>query len=171
MEFWKRVTIRFCFFVFGLWHWNWPFLFKRENVLDKDFVRRFLIEQKHTYEELFTEINARYQNPKGCSLRSVKRFCNHQEIRKRMPVSDDRISAALDRNTPVDFPSEKSFLLFFGENWCRVVLNCCVNVIGRNACELAWLTKLTKVIGRRLLDNFRWNIRSIRTKPLWSATA
>ena len=48
-----------------------------ENVLDKDFVRRFLTEQKHTYEELVTEIKARYPNLKGCSLRSVKRFCNH----------------------------------------------------------------------------------------------
>ena len=58
-----------------------------ENVLDKDFVRRFLIEQKHIYEELVSEIKARYPNLKGCSLRSVKRFCNHQGIRKRMPVS------------------------------------------------------------------------------------
>ena len=48
-----------------------------ENVLDKDFVGRFLIEQKHTHEELVTEIKARYPNLKGCSLRSVKRFCNH----------------------------------------------------------------------------------------------
>ena len=58
-----------------------------ENVLDKDFVRRFLIEQKHIYEELVSEIKARYPNLKGCSLRSVKRFCNHQGIRKRVPVS------------------------------------------------------------------------------------
>ena len=48
-----------------------------ENVLDKDFVGRFLIEQKHTHEELVTEIKARYPNLKGCTLRSVKRFCNH----------------------------------------------------------------------------------------------
>lgn len=36
-----------------------------KNVLDKDFVRWFLIEQKHTYKELVTEIKARYQNLKG----------------------------------------------------------------------------------------------------------
>ena len=35
-----------------------------ENVLDKDFVRRFLIEQKHTYEELVIEIKVRYPNRK-----------------------------------------------------------------------------------------------------------
>ena len=29
-----------------------------ENVFDKDFVRRFLIERKHTYEKLVTEIKA-----------------------------------------------------------------------------------------------------------------
>ena len=48
-----------------------------ENVLDKDFVRRFLIEQKHTYEELANEIKARHSNLKDCGLRSVKRFYNH----------------------------------------------------------------------------------------------
>ena len=36
-----------------------------ENVLDNDFVGRFLIEQKHTHEELVTEIKARYPNLKG----------------------------------------------------------------------------------------------------------
>ena len=45
-----------------------------EDVLDKDFVCRFLIEQKHTYGELVTEIKTRYMNVKGCSLRRVKRF-------------------------------------------------------------------------------------------------
>ena len=35
-----------------------------ENVLGKDFARQFLIEQKHTYEELVTYIKARYQNLK-----------------------------------------------------------------------------------------------------------
>ena len=44
-----------------------------ENVLDKDFVRRFLIEQKHTYEELVTEIKARYRNPKF-SIRKEDQF-------------------------------------------------------------------------------------------------
>ena len=63
-----------------------------ENVLDKDFVQRFLIEQKHTYEELVTEFKARHPNLKGCSLRSVKRFCNHQGIKKRMPVLDEALS-------------------------------------------------------------------------------
>ena len=86
-----------------------------ENVLNKDFVQRFLIEQENTYEELVTEIKARYPDLKGCSLRSVKRFCNHQGIRKRMPVLDEalKLSAALAKSAPLDFPSEKSFLLFF----------------------------------------------------------
>ena len=45
-----------------------------ENVLDKDLVRRFLIEQKHTYEELVIEFKARYPNLKSCSLQSFKRI-------------------------------------------------------------------------------------------------
>ena len=66
-----------------------------ENVLDKDFVRQLPIEQKHTYEELVTEIKARYPNPKGCSLRSVKRFCNHHGLGKRMPVSNGALDIAI----------------------------------------------------------------------------
>ena len=64
------------------------------NVVDKDFVRRFLIEKKHTYEELVTEFKARYPNLKGCSLRSVKIFCYHQGMRKRMPVSDEVLNCS-----------------------------------------------------------------------------
>ena len=45
-----------------------------ENILDKDLVRRFLIEQKHTYDELVIEIKARYPNLKSRSLRSFKRI-------------------------------------------------------------------------------------------------
>ena len=76
-----------------------------ENVLDKDFVRRFLIEQKHIYEELVSEIKARYPNLKGCSLRSVKSFCNHQGIRKECRFRMKRLSAALAKSAPLDFPS------------------------------------------------------------------
>ena len=66
-----------------------------EGVLDEDFVRCFLIQQKHTYEDLVVEINNRYPNLKGCSLRSVKRFCSHHGIRKRMPVCDEALDTAV----------------------------------------------------------------------------
>ena len=69
--------------------------------------------------------------------------------------------------------SSKLRVLGFRRNWmeirCRVVLKRCVNVIGRNACTLAWLTKWTKVIGRRLLDNLRWNISMSYELTLLSA--
>ena len=42
-----------------------------EDVLDKDFFSRSLTEQKHTFEELITEIKLQYPNLKGCSLRSI----------------------------------------------------------------------------------------------------
>ena len=67
--------------------------------------------------------------------------------------------------SPLNFVRLRSKLriLGFDNNWvenrCRVVLKRYVNVIGRNACALAWLTKKTEVIERRLLDNLRWNIR------------
>ena len=66
-----------------------------EGVLDKDFVRCFLTQQKHTYEDLVVEINNRYPNLKGCSLRSVKRFCSHYGIRKRMPVCDEALDTSV----------------------------------------------------------------------------
>ena len=85
-----------------------------ENVLDKDFVRRFLIEQKHTYEEPVTEIKARYPNLKGCSLQSVNRFCDHQGIRKRIPVSDEALKCRSRQERSSRLPVGKnSFLLFF----------------------------------------------------------
>ena len=37
-----------------------------EDVLDKNFVHRFLIVQKSNYEELDTEIKIRSPNLKGC---------------------------------------------------------------------------------------------------------
>ena len=125
MEFWKRITIRFCFFFFGLWYWNWQSLCKRENVLDQDFVRRVLIEQKHTYEGLVTEIKARYQNPKGCSLRSVKMFCNHQEIRKRMPVLDEALKVPLSLGALLLTSVGKKFSFIFCREWmpsCPITL-------------------------------------------------
>ena len=84
-----------------------------ENVLDKDFVRRFLIEQKHTYEEPVTEIKARYPNLKGCNLRSVKRFCNHQGIRKRIPVSDEALKCRSRQERSSRLPVGKNSFLFF----------------------------------------------------------
>ena len=119
MEFWKRITIRLgC------------------------FVCRFLIEQKHTYDKLANEIKARHSNLKGCSLRSVKRFYNHQGIRKRMPVSDEALKCRSRHEHSSRLPVGKVFFFstgieFFAENRCRVVLKRWVNVIGRNAYALA----------------------------------
>ena len=77
-----QVVFRFLFSVYGIETDNLYFggsiketkMSTLEDVLDRDFVRRFLVEQKHTYEELVSEIKARYLNLKRCILRSVKRF-------------------------------------------------------------------------------------------------
>jgi hypothetical protein len=44
-----------------------------ENILDEVFVRRFLIEENNSYEDLLEVIKNYYPNLRGCSLRSVKR--------------------------------------------------------------------------------------------------
>ena len=70
-----QVVFRFLFSVYGIESDNLYFggniketkMAALEDVLDRDFVRRFHVEQKHTYGELFSEIKARYPNLKGCS--------------------------------------------------------------------------------------------------------
>ena len=45
-----------------------------EDILDEVFVRRFLIEENNSYEDLLAVIKNRYPNLRGSSLRSVKSF-------------------------------------------------------------------------------------------------
>jgi len=67
-----------------------------ENILDE--VRRFLIEENNSYEvyeDLLVVIKNRYPNLRGCSLRSVKRFCTNHGIKKRMSVADGTVDIAI----------------------------------------------------------------------------
>ena len=66
-----------------------------ENTLDEVFVRRFLIEENNSYEDLLVVIKNRYPNLRGCSLRSVKRFCTNHGIKKRMSVADGTVDIAV----------------------------------------------------------------------------
>ena len=43
-----------------------------ENILEEVFVRRFLMEENNSYEDLLMVIKNRYPNLRVCSLRSVK---------------------------------------------------------------------------------------------------
>ena len=65
-----------------------------ENVLDEVFVRRFLIEENNSYEDLAV-IKNRYPNLRGCSLRSVKRFCSYHGIKKRISVANETVDIAV----------------------------------------------------------------------------
>lgn len=70
-----------------------------ENTLDEVFVRRFLIEENNSYEVyedlLVVMSKNRYPNLRGCSLRSVKRFCTNHGIKKRMSVADGTVDIAV----------------------------------------------------------------------------
>ena len=62
------------------------------------FVRRFLIEENNSYEvyeDLLMVIKNHYPNLRGCSLRSVKRFCTNHGIKKRMSVADGTVDIAV----------------------------------------------------------------------------
>ena len=62
-----------------------------ENILDEVFVRRFLMEENNSYEDLLVVIKNRYPNLRGCSVRSIKRFCSDHGIKKRMSVADGTV--------------------------------------------------------------------------------
>ena len=66
-----------------------------ENILDEVFVRRFLMEENNSYKDLLVVIKNRYPNLRGCSLRSIKRFCSDHGIKKRMSVADETIDIAV----------------------------------------------------------------------------
>ena len=53
-----------------------------ENSLDEVFVCRFqfLLEENNSYEDLLVVIKNRYPNLRGCSLRSIERFCSYHGI-------------------------------------------------------------------------------------------
>ena len=66
-----------------------------ENILDEVFVCRFLMEENNSYEDLLVVIKNRHPNLRGCSLRSIKRFCGYHGIKKRMPVAHGTIDIAV----------------------------------------------------------------------------
>ena len=69
-----------------------------ENILEEVFVRRFLMEENNSYEDLFVVIKNHYPNLRVCSLRTVKRFCSCHGIKnlnKRMSVADGTVDIAV----------------------------------------------------------------------------
>ena len=65
-----------------------------KNILEEVFVRRFLMEENISYEDLLVVIKNRYPNLRVCSLRTVKRFCSYHDIKKRMSVADGTVDVA-----------------------------------------------------------------------------
>ena len=59
------------------------------EILEPRFVERFLIEENNSYEDLVKEIKNQFPGVRGCSLRSMKRFCSHHGIKKQVSVSDN----------------------------------------------------------------------------------
>ena len=65
------------------------------NILDPEFVRFLLVDNNLNYSEILEEIKSHFPDFKGCSLRSLKRFCSQHGIKKQMPVSDEAIDVVV----------------------------------------------------------------------------
>ena len=61
------------------------------EILEPLFVERFLIEENNSYEVVVKEIKNQFSGVRGCSLRSVKRFCSQNGIKKQVSVSDNTL--------------------------------------------------------------------------------
>ena len=69
-----------------------------KNILEEVFVRRFLMKENNSYEDLLVVIKNRYPNLRVCSLRTVKRFCSYHGIKKLnkgMSVADGTVDIAV----------------------------------------------------------------------------
>ena len=66
-----------------------------EYILDEVFVLHLLMEENNSYEDLLMVIKNRYPNLRGCSLRSIKRFCSYHCVKKRMSVVNGTVEIAV----------------------------------------------------------------------------
>jgi len=56
---------------------------------------RKAIEENNSYEDLLAVVKNHYPNLRGCSLRSVKRFCSYHGIKKRISVANETVNIAV----------------------------------------------------------------------------
>ena len=61
----------------------------------EQFIRSFLSQRENTLEDLSDALMAAYPEQRGFSVRSIKRFCKDNGIRKRGLVSDERLDDAV----------------------------------------------------------------------------
>ena len=87
-------------------------------VLDPEFVRFHLVDKNLSYSEILEEIKSHFPDFKGCSLRSLKRFCSQHGIKKQMPVSNEATDVAV-RST-VSGVSYTVFIQGFQGKYCKV---------------------------------------------------
>ena len=65
------------------------------DIVDVEFVRTLLQEENRTLEEVAVILQQRFPGIRGYNLRSLKRFCQENNIRKRNNVSDVDLDAAV----------------------------------------------------------------------------
>ena len=93
------------------------------EILEPRFVERFLIEENNSYEDLVKEIKNQFPGVRGCSLRSVKRFCSPAARNQESSVSVRQyarscrairvFSSPGHRSTKIEFVKTFKFSFFF----------------------------------------------------------
>ena len=53
------------------------------------------MEENNSYKDLLVVIKNHCLNLRGCSLRSVKRFCSYHGIKKRLSIADGAVDIAV----------------------------------------------------------------------------
>ena len=105
-------------------------------------------------ESLLFDLNLHIKNSLLCSPASIHQLIKNDanpcvcsvcaRVKDYLHDSENWARSPFDRSNFVRLSSMLR-ILGFHSNWmeirCRVVLKRCINVIGRNACALAWLTK------------------------------
>ena len=61
------------------------------DLVDAEWVRNLLQDQNYTMEERAKLLQENFPGVRGCSLRSVQRFCQEHNIKKRTKISDEQL--------------------------------------------------------------------------------
>lgn len=64
----------------------------------QDFVRTKIERERRTHREISEQLQAMYPGLRGCSTRSVRRFCNHHGIHGTSRLKEEQLDRVVSAN-------------------------------------------------------------------------